>query len=352
MLLTILISMHFSCDNGRIKQHDKTVITNTKHTESSIDSTFWMKPTKGIRGIFEDSKRNLWFSSTEFVCRFDGAEFKYFTEADGLKSIGLVHEDQNRKIWIESGFEAYSFDGERFTSHTLTPDTTGNKWEASDQDLWFQKGIPRFGKSDSPPGVYRNHNGDIEFLPFTVPKTNKDDSRYHPTTKAIKGKDGMIWFGTMEVVIGFNKGSFTLIDREKMGRLNDPQPVGIRGIWVDSVGNLWMADNGSGVFVYDGETTINFTKLHHLDKGDVDGNTLHRAFSIAEDDIGNMWFGTVYSGIWQYDGESLTNYSDEDGVISDNIWTIYKTKQGELLFAGENPGAVYKFNGISFDRIY
>ena len=87
-------------------------------------------------------------------------------------------------------------------------------------------------------------------------------------------------------------------------------------------------------------------------KGDRDGNTLHRAFSIAEDNEGNMWFGTVYSGVWRYDGTSFTNYTERHGMISDNIWTIYKTKKGDLLFAGESPGAVYKFNGESFDRIY
>jgi hypothetical protein len=67
-----------------------------------------------------------------------------------------------------------------------------------------------------------------------------------------------------------------------------------------------------------------------------------------------MWFGTVYSGIWQYNTQTkvFTNYTKDDGVKSDNIWTIYKTKKGELLFAGESPAAVYKFNGKGFDRVH
>jgi ligand-binding sensor domain-containing protein len=139
-----------------------------------------------------------------------------------------------------------------------------------------------------------------------------------------------------------------------MGRKNDPIQVGIRGIYEDSKGNLWMADNGKGLLVYDGDAVMNFTKLHQLDKGDSDGNTLHRAFSVAEDDEGNMWFGTVYSGIWRYNPatEKLTNYSKNEGFSSQSIWTIYKTKNGKLLFAAENPGAVYKFNGTTFDRIF
>ena len=158
----------------------------------------------------------------------------------------------------------------------------------------------------------------------------------------------------MEKVFGFQNGSFITLGREEMGRKNDPRQMGIRGIYVDSKGNLWMADNGAGIFVYDGKEIINFTKKHHLDKGEREGNTLHRAFSIAEDTSGNMWFGTVYSGVWKYNPntQEFTNFTKKDGVLSENIWTIYKTKNGELLFAGETPGGVYRFNGNSFERIF
>ena len=360
LILTISVLLLNSCKNiSKSGTPDQFVNPLTKTFDTKIDTSYRLKPAQGIRGIFEDRSNNLWFSSTEYVCRFDGTEFKYFTEEDGLKGIGLVHEDQNGKIWVESGFEVYSFDpalegtgGERFISHNLTPDTTGNKWEASPNDLWFQKGIPRFGNSEGPPGVYRFHAGAIDFLPFPLSKTHNDDNLYYPTTKAIHGKDGTIWFGTMQKVIGFKNGKFTIIGRDEMGRQDDPNQIGIRGLYADNEGKIWMADNGSGVFVYDDDTTINFTKLHKLDKGEKNGNTLHRAFSISEDNEGNMWFGTVYSGIWRYDGNSLTNYAEKDGVISDNIWTIYKTRKGDLLFAGENPAAVYKFNDESFYRVY
>jgi streptogramin lyase len=360
--ITILISFFISCHNkSKLNDTNQSVRAATESTGSSIDTSSWLRPTKGIRGIFEDSKGNLWFSSTDYVAVFNarqsnehGSGFTYFTETDGLRGRGMVHEDPNGTIWIEAGFEAYSYDGTQFTSHPLKPDATGNEWGASPNDIWFKKGMKRFGNTEGPPGVYRLHDGEIQFLAFPVPETNNDDSAYHPTTGAIRGKDGTVWFGTMEVVVGYKNGFFTLIDREVLGRQDDPRPVGIRGLCADSKGNLWMADNGAGVFVYDGDSVINFTRLHHLDKGDTDGNTLHRAFSIAEDNAGNMWFETVYSGVWRYDPHSgvLTNFVEKDGLRSAGIWAIYKTRQGELLFAGEDPGAVYKFNGIAFERVY
>ncbi len=146
-----------------------------------------------------------------------------------------------------------------------------------------------------------------------VPQIEDAYQIYLGTTGAIKRKDGTIWFGTFEVAIGFNGESFTFIGREEMGRKDDPRNVGIRALYEDSKGNLWIGSNRGGVYVYNGDATINFTKLHHLRQEDTDGNSLHRIFSIAEDDAGNMWFGTVYSGIWRFDGKSFRNFTKQTG---------------------------------------
>lgn len=200
--------------------------------------------------------------------------------------------------------------------------------------LWATMSCENFGKNQK------------TFSTTNLLQTETDTSLWLKETRGIRG--------ILEDKHGFKNNSFTTIGREEMGRQADERQMGIRGIFVDSKGTLWMADNGAGVFTYDDGETVNFTKEHLLDEGDVDGNTLHRAFSIAEDSEGNMWFGTVYSGIWMYNPKTdkFMNYSKDDGVTSDNIWTIYKTKNGELLFAGESPAAVYTFNGKTFDRKY
>lgn len=179
--LIIVISLFTSCNYiSKANRTDQNVLANTDSAKTKIDSINWLKPTRGVRGIFEDSKGNLWFTSTEYVCVFDGTKHRYFTKEDGLSNFGLVHEDVNGTIWVESGFNAYSYDGKRFTSHDLIPDTSGNKWGASSNDLWFQKGIPQFGNSDGPPGVYRYHNGEIKFLAFPLPySANADLSLIH-----------------------------------------------------------------------------------------------------------------------------------------------------------------------------
>jgi ligand-binding sensor domain-containing protein len=318
-----------------------------ENTRVKIDSSLWLKETRGIRDILEDENGNLWFSSPDYIAKFDGRTMSYFSESNGLSITGNIHEDLDGTIWVENGFRIFKYDGVRFSESNL------NSITASDE-LWFQKGLNPADTTYIQPGLYEVNRQTTNFHPIPSPTNTYNKFLYLPSTKAIVSKDGTVWFGTMNKVYGFKNNRFISIGRKEMGRQDDERQIGIRGIFLDSKGVLWMADNGAGVFTYNNGVTENFTKNHLLDAGDVDGNTLHRAFSIAEDSEGNMWFGTVYSGIWMYNPKTdeFSNYSKDDGVMSDNIWTIYKTKDDKLLFAGESPSAVYIFNGETFDRKY
>lgn len=351
MNLSIIISfttLLFAC-NGQLKS--QIYEPNAISLEVVIDTSLWLKETRGIRDILEDSKGNLWFSSPDYVAKFDGSTMYYFSQNDGLNIVGNLHEDINGTIWIEDGFKIFRYNGKLFIEEKIDNNlvSSGNQ-----NGIWFQRGLSPTDSLYAEPGIYNLDRNNTQFITFPLKKDDNNKYLYYPTTKVYMGADSIMWAGTMETVFGLNNNSFITISREEMGRQNDERQIGIRGIFVDSKGKLWIADNGAGIFVYDGNEILNFTDKHSLDEGDIDGSTLHRAFSIAEDFEGNMWFGTVYSGIWMYNPktEKFKNYTKDDGVISDNIWTIYRTRNGELLFGGESPAAVYKFNGIGFDRTY
>src|SRR5690606_29740534 len=144
---------------------------------------------------------------------------------------------------------------------------------------------------------------------------------------------------------------FKIITDEYLG-LNGENGLHIRSFLEDSKGNLWIANNGSGVLKHDGKETINFTTQQKLKKENTKGNSLERAFSIGKDASGNIWFGTVESGVWRYDGNSVKNFTKGDGLESKHIWEIYKSKQGELWFGGATPSGVFRFNGKFFERMY
>lgn len=133
----------------------------------------------------------------------------------------------------------------------------------------------------------------------------------------------------------------------------------VRSIFEDSKGNLWIGNNGIGVLLHDGDSTINFSEAQDvmsplsLRTGGYrsPAGSLEHVFAIGEDSDGNIWFGDRDTGAWRYDGQSLKNYTVEDGLTSTHIWQIYHSKKGELWLA-MGDGNVLKFNGKSFDRIF
>ena len=106
----------------------------------------------------------------------------------------------------------------------------------------------------------------------------------------------------------------------------------IRSVLADSKGRIWIGNNGIGVLLLDGNSTINFSEKHHLihPTSKRNGNksepgTLEHPFAIEEDSEGNIWFGDLYTGAWKYDGKTMTNYNIIDkNLKSQMIWTIYK----------------------------
>jgi len=344
ILIVMFLPTTLSCENFAKNQNS---IGTTHHLQTEIDTSHWLEETRGIRSILEDRHGNLWFSSPDYVAKFDGRSMYYFSEDDGLNIVGNLHEDKNGTIWVEDGFKVFRYTDERFSEERL--DSIINS-----DGLWIQRGLDPTDTTFVEPGIFEISKKTTAFHPLPIKQDINNKFLHLPTTKAVLGKDSTVWIGTMDSVYGFKNNSFTPIGRDEMGRQDDERQMGIRGIFIDSSGILWIADNGAGVFTYDGNEIINFTRKHHLDEGDAEGNTLHRAFSIAEDSEGKMWFGTVYSGIWSYNPatEEFNNYTSAEGVRSENIWTIYKTKEGEMLFAGESPAAVYVFNGKTFYRKY
>jgi formylglycine-generating enzyme required for sulfatase activity len=75
----------------------------------------------------------------------------------------------------------------------------------------------------------------------------------------------------------------------------------------------------------------------------------HGVRSILEDSRGNFWFGTTGHFASRYDGESLRKFTEDDGLASKEITSIYTDRRCDLWLGGDG---VSKFSGESFDRIH
>ena len=363
LIISIFLSTFFMAasslnnNNPFTKQYQPSLVENNSQPlyHHSIDS-LRLKYTTGIRSILEDSKGNTWLGSyNEGVCLLHNGTMQYFSTENGLSNnqVRSIYEDKNGIIWFECGTGLSTYDGQKMAVYKKRNYTSKDKWPLPGSDLWF-KGDESVGYNalEKGPGLYQYDGQSLSFRRLPLSPNPGDNFTYSISTPFAKGKNGMRWFGTYGAVIGYNGKSFKIIDNAYLGLTKQMRSLHIRSIMEDSKGKLWIGNNGIGVITYDGKEAIDFTTQQKLRKEDSKGNSLERVFSIAEDSSGNIWFGTVESGVWRYDGHSMKNFTKADGLESKHIWTIYNSKQGELWFGGANPGAVYRFNGSSFERKY
>jgi ligand-binding sensor domain-containing protein len=348
--LILILTLIFSCVEKQSPQKEsgKSVFVNLSESDS-------LNFNYGIQAIFQDSKGNYWLgSSQEGVCLFDGEKFTYFTVHNGLSDnqIRSIQEDQNGNIWFGTAKGVCSYDGKMMTNHTPTNrlpiNNSSSEWAKTANDLWFNAGNSN--------GVYRYDGQKLHYLMFPKTKLSNPNNVYHATDFS-KGKNNQIWIATYAGVFGYNGKNFTIINDENLG-FDENAPLHIRSILEDSKGNLWIGNNGIGVLLNNGDTTINFSEkngLIHFNssrKGDPSPvGTLEHVFAIKEDSQGNIWFGDRDTGAWKFDGKTMTNYVVDAKISTQMIYDIAEDNDKNLLFA-MGKGGVYKFNGNSFDKMF
>lgn len=110
---------------------------------------------------------------------------------------------------------------------------------------------------------------------------------------------------------------------------------GVYSVIEDTRGFLWIATEGGGVSVFDGENFVTYTV------GDGLGHNIIRC--VFEDDQGNLWFGTQGKGVTKFDGQEFTNYDESSGLSNNVVRSIGQDNQGNL-WLGTFGGGVCKFN--------
>jgi len=129
--------------------------------------------------------------------------------------------------------------------------------------------------------------------------------------------------------------------------------VSISSIIEDTKGNIWVATTGEGVYCYNGKDFTNFTTNEGLITNDV--------YSIMEDKDGHLWFGTT-NGVSVYNGKDFSNFPFS--VIAGNptvgvetnvpnpyteVWSMLQDKKGKIWLGTTN--GVYCYDGTSFTDV-
>lgn len=245
-----------------------------------------------------DKQGNIWVIVKGTTCIFDKKEGKWYDSLDKwLDSKGIVNTTKN--VYIGDMLD------------------NGNQY-------WFctdHYGLLVADLKDKKVAYYT--------------KDKKDETSISDITlrSIYKADDGSIWIGSY-------KNGVNLCLQGKTGFSNIP--VGdINTIAEGHGGMLWLGTNDRGVIRYNLKTgeTANFTKENaglstniivcsHIDKRD-----------------GTQWFGTFGGGLMHLDnGRLIANYRKSDnGLISDNIWSIVQDEDG-ILWLATLGGGVLRFN--------
>lgn len=155
---------------------------------------------------------------------------------------------------------------------------------------------------------------------------------------------GDFWFGTQDGLGHYDGHGLTYYDLES----EQGQGVLVRIIAEDADGNVWFGARG-GVIRYDGESFTTF--------GESDGLIHQDVWSLWIDRRGEIWIGTL-GGVSRFDGETFTSFEIPAatqkyrvrGVAAPRVvWCITEDRAGSMWFAAES--GVYRYDGTELARI-
>lgn len=290
-----------------------------------------------IRAIFEDSQQNLWFSSYNFIYKWDRITNKVtvtnFGNLAGVKEFGhegasAITEDRNGTVWFVAYGKLLGIDvktNER-TYIILPPspeksalgvfvDRPGEIWVVANRYLRKltgpgKKRFKDYRFNEKPPGAFSWH------------------------AEVYQDEVGNIWFTSILGLVKFDEATekFTIYQNDPEDRKSiytDP-----KCIYPDPftpAEKLWIGTSGGGLNLFDKRTE---TFIHIMEKDGLPNNVV---YGILPDEQGNLWLSTN-RGLAKYNpvSKQFTNYDVNDGLQNSefNTGAFFKSKSGEMFFGG------------------
>jgi signal transduction histidine kinase/ligand-binding sensor domain-containing protein/DNA-binding response OmpR family regulator len=298
-----------------------------------------------IRSICEDSSGIIWIGTDGGgLNRFDKEreKFTYYKNnlgdptSLGANGILSVYVDNYGVLWIgtdRGGLNKFDSKKEQFVQYrhnpddptSLSDDAVSVVYEDKTGTLWVGTSTGGLNKFD------RKKEQFVQFI------HNTDDSSYLSQGKIYsiyEDSHGLLW-------IGIYGGGLCRFDPEKeqcKHYTNSPDDLKslsnnfVSSIYEDNSGVLWVGTE-AGLNRFDRKNERFFCYRES------DGLPNDMICGILEDDHGNLWVSTN-NGISKFNPVDITfqNYNVNDGLQSNefNQWAYYKTKNGEILFGGNN----------------
>lgn len=344
-----------------------------------------------VLSIYQDSKGFMWFGTYAGLNRFDGYNFKTYTN-DENNSNSLI-DNRVRSICEESpgvillgtrgGLSRFILKKEEFISFTHDPENENSLandaifkvYKDSDGDIWictWGGGLDKLEKHE----VMKNGIATIEYkFLHHMPQADNNSISSLKIADITEGENGVLWIATRNGLNKYDKKTKRF--KEFRHDINDPNSISgnnVSSVCIDSSGNVWVATWGNGLNLYD-SLTNSFIKFHS-DKNvmyDISGGLIK---NLHCDKDGEVWVGGWSSGLYKiippgqpistslfpsYDYDintyrfltSVNNPYDPNSISGNSIYSVYEDKTG-MIWVGVEWGGVNKFEKINykFENIY
>ncbi len=347
-------------DGARIINYDKIPPFNNKK--------FW--------AIFCDTKGELWFgSSNGGVIKFNGAHFFEIKLPEEISKdfIGSIAEDTHGNIWFATEHGALKYDGHNYTLFdeekglssnivfSISPDYEGNIWIGTQQGGANLFSSEAFVSYTSQNGLISNKitsvcqtddnsyligtlgDGIIDFSNNTFCRiTSIPELKQSIISSITKDNQNNVWIGTNDGVFIVKKQNGTYVLNKSIKELAKTTLPMIANIIQDKQGAIWIATYGAGVFKIDD----NKTERYFANNGLVSDNIL----TMFKDSKGVIWLGTNDAGVVKLENGNFTNYSEKEGLASKSVWTITEDENQNMYF-GTNDAGISCFDGKRFKTL-
>jgi len=335
-----------------------------------------------IRHIISDRMGNLWFG-TYFggICRFSGEEFIHFTEQDGLSSnqILSVFNHPDSSIWLGSleglnrvkpssngtwnvSSNPLGIDLSDHSVNTIVKHPDGDYWLGTDKGIlirgddktsWFE--LDGFSFDENVKALMFDKDGSVWVgstqgaTRFEKTETGYVFNQYHSNANINESEVSAFLRDTKnQVWVGYLNAEFVVFDGEWFNNPSLPEKLtNISFMVKDSVGNIWLATHGNGLFRYTAKAdSIKPSDFEHF--GQEVGFSSTDLHQLIFDTDNNLWVGTA-TGVdkVELNGqviESVRHFGRDEGFsgIETNENAVALDTDGNLWFG--TIGGVTRFS--------
>lgn len=311
-----------------------------------------------INCILQDSMGFMWFGTQDGLNRYNGYEFKVYTnDPDNAGSLlnnyvnALFESPKNPGVlWVgtDSGLCTLDLETGRFFSsrndsrfdNTLKNVPVTVIFEDRKGNLWL---------GTRGEGLYKYDRGNAAITPYIKTSRDSDGLGGSNVTALTGDREGNLW-------IGDNAGGFSRLDIETGGlTVYETSDAGLSNnrvlsLLCDGEGDIWIGTDGSGLFrLHRRKNAVERFSRFTYDPLVPSGLSNNYINTIFEDSDGLLWIGTKGGGLSRFQKETgqFTNFSHSPtrphGLNNNDVWRIYEDRAGSL-WVGTGGGGINKLD--------